>query len=124
VVEGRGAGSAPEFDAAAACAHLGGNERLLEQIIPLFLEECPRLMDGLRDALGRGSAADVRRFAHTLGGAADNLAASAVAGAARELDAMGRMGALGGANEVFPTLEAAVARLVTALGDFVCQPAS
>jgi two-component system, sensor histidine kinase and response regulator len=99
------------FDHATALASLGGDAVLLDEVVGLFLDDCPRLMASIRAAIGVGDAAALGRVAHTVCGVAGNFAAAAVVGPARRLQAMAKAGDLSGAL-------AAEAELVLALDRF------
>jgi HPt (histidine-containing phosphotransfer) domain-containing protein len=112
-----GTAAAPEvpFDEAALRERVEGDTELLREIIELFLEDSPRLIDEVRAAVAAGDAAALRRAAHTLKGAASNFGASAVVAAALELETMGRTGDLSGAAPARDRLGAALAALDAAL---------
>jgi len=97
----------------------GNNEDLLRELITVFFEESSQLMGGLRQAIEQKNAADVRRLAHTIKGAANHFAASSAAAAALRLEMMGREGDLTGAEEALTRLAQEVERLTQALASGV-----
>jgi len=80
------------FDRAAAMDNMGGDEGLFREILGLFLDDCPRLIDEIRDAIGSGDSASLGRAAHTLKGTSGHFSASEVTAAASRLEAAGRLG--------------------------------
>ena len=96
-------------------AQLDGNEALLQEMAPLFLEECPKLMSSIRTAMAQGEMAELRRAAHTLKGSADVFAAQPVVDAALRLETMGRDGDLTYGEDAWSDLEDVVARLLPTL---------
>jgi HPt (histidine-containing phosphotransfer) domain-containing protein len=112
-----GAAPAPEapFDGAALQERVEGDVELLREIIALFLEDSPRLIEDVRAAVAAGDAAGLKRAAHTLKGAAANFGAAPVVAVALELELMGRTGNLSGAAPARDRLEVALCALGAAL---------
>jgi len=82
------------LDRAAALARLGGNERLLRSVAAEFTQDYAACATTLRQALAAGDLDAARRLAHTVKGVAGNIAADALAAAARDLEtslAQGRL---------------------------------
>ncbi len=63
------------FDRVAALHQMEGNEELLGEIVQLFLDDLPRRMNDVNDAVLAGDAAQLKGAAHTLKGAIGYLAA-------------------------------------------------
>jgi two-component system, sensor histidine kinase and response regulator len=74
------------FDEADLLARLHGDTALAAEIVRLFTQECPRLLDAIRTALDRRDATAVQRAAHTLKGAAGTVSATDIAEAAALLE--------------------------------------
>jgi signal transduction histidine kinase/CheY-like chemotaxis protein len=118
-----GEGERPVFDREAVLKRVGGSVKLLQEIVGLFLGECPRLLREVREAVDRGDAARLQRAAHTLKGTVSNFMAPAVVDAAVRLESMGRSGQLAGSEDVCRTLEGEVGRLERALAELRPGPA-
>jgi two-component system sensor histidine kinase/response regulator len=101
----------PVIDRATALERLDGDTELLRELIALFLGEAAALLSTIRTGLAERDAVIVRQAAHSLKGAAANLAAIPVFAAAKQLEDLGRDGDLSSAAAVFATLEAEVERL-------------
>ncbi len=95
--EGRGTpvpGEAPDaaapmgLDTAKALARLGGNERLLLSVAAEFCRDYRESAGVLVRRLEAGDLDGARRLAHTVKGVAGNIAADALADAARDLEAV------------------------------------
>ena len=69
---------------------LCGDEELVGTILDLFVDECPGWIAAVVAAVDERDAERVRRSAHSLKGAAANVAAHDVAAAAGRLEHMGR----------------------------------
>ncbi len=88
-VEGEaGASTSPPIDENDLVSRLHGDKELAAEIVRLFAEECPTLLQGIRMALDRRDPAAVRRAAHTLKGAASTAAAVGVTEAASLLEVL------------------------------------
>jgi signal transduction histidine kinase/CheY-like chemotaxis protein len=96
------------WDESTALARLGDDEALMQEMIGIFLEESPKHLATLRQAVEEGNAELIERIAHSLKGEVRFLEiplASQVAGAVEE---MGRARRLHNAMEQVAQLEAAI----------------
>ena len=59
---------------------------IIDQLIELFVESTPPLLDELREAAERGDGEDVRRTAHKLKGSCQNIGAGFMAKLAHDLE--------------------------------------
>src|SRR5437763_1980900 len=66
--------AAEDHDVLAA---VGGNMKLLARVRALFVEQTPRLLQGIREAINTRDAETIRKKAHTLKGAVANFGAAA-----------------------------------------------
>jgi PAS domain S-box-containing protein len=92
------------LDLAAALERVEGDRELLEEIARLFAEECPGLIDQIRRARQTDDFPLLQRTAHTLKGAASNVAATKVAEAALALESQARTGQPGGTDALIAAL--------------------
>jgi CheY-like chemotaxis protein len=109
----------PSFAEDIALERTGGDRKLLEEIIGVFLAEIPNWMRELGAALRRGDAVEVHRIAHTVKGAVDSCGASRAYDAAMVLERMGRGGDFDDATTVYATLEQEIQRALPELAAFV-----
>src|SRR5215469_1027030 len=94
---------------------LGGDENLLQEVLEIFLEQTPKLLKTLRDALARGEAETVERTAHSMKGELGYLGAKEVSQKARQLEELGRGRNLEGAAQVFASFEADIIAIAEAI---------
>jgi CheY-like chemotaxis protein/HPt (histidine-containing phosphotransfer) domain-containing protein len=73
-------------------ARVGGDRELLAEISRLFVDDAPRHLLKIREALDTRDGEALRRAAHGLKGAAANFDADGVVNAARTLEEIGRTG--------------------------------
>ena len=105
----------PVFDRASFARQTGGDASLCDEIIQMFLEDCPVRVGEIRGAIASGNAPALASSAHALKGSAAYLSASIVRGRAADLEHMARDNNLAGAPATLAQLDAAVADLVAAL---------
>ncbi|MDG3005882.1 response regulator [Paludisphaera mucosa] len=98
------------FDRRAALENLGGDEGLLDEIVGLFLDDCPRQLESIRIAVVARDLAALGRLAHTVSGVASNFAAEEVVASARRIEVMAGSGDLAGAGAAGDELGRAVDR--------------
>jgi two-component system, sensor histidine kinase and response regulator len=94
-----------------ALNRIGGDEELLQELCQIFLDESPKLLQKLRQAVTDGDSDGVMRAAHSLKGESSYLGASATSQAARQLEEMGRSKDLSRAGDTVAVLEREVAGL-------------
>jgi CheY-like chemotaxis protein len=70
----------------AALVRLGGDESLLHELIRLFLEDAPSLVEKIRAGLDGGDSEAVARAAHNLMGLAANFDAAPTVDAAKRIE--------------------------------------
>lgn len=97
---------APVFDREALLERLMGDQELAEAILCSFIQETPRQIHSLRSALEQGDAQAVRRWAHTIKGAAGNVGAMLLREKALCLEEEAKAGALEKARELLEAMEA------------------
>ena len=95
----------PGFDRQTALANMGGDDTLLDDVIRLFLDDTPRLLDQIHIAIAESDQTVLIRLGHTVAGVASNFGPNPVVGVARALERLARVG--GSTEEV----EAAACRL-------------
>jgi two-component system sensor histidine kinase/response regulator len=99
------------FDKAVALSRVGGDAELLKEIAILFLDDYPKSLSELREAIDIGDAKRVERSAHGLKGSVANFGARPAVDAAMQLETMGRSQQLVEVEQVLHTLELALAAL-------------
>src|SRR6202030_2277269 len=76
----------PILNVAELLARVDNDAELLRELIAIFKTEFPRLLLGLRQAIGQGNLTNVRKSGHTLRGMLSNLAATRATAAAARLE--------------------------------------
>lgn len=99
------------FDRAVALSRVGGDAELLKEIAILFLDDYPKSLSELHQAVETGDARLLERTAHGLKGSVSNFGARPAVDAALQLEAMGRAHKLAEVEQVLHTLELALAAL-------------
>ena len=92
------------FDRAGLLDRAMGDEDLARQVVEAFIEDLPRQIAALEDALAQGDAPLVWRWAHTIKGAAANVGALALSKTAAEIEAAGKAKDLDQAAALFPKI--------------------
>ncbi len=99
------------LDRALALTRVGGDEELLREIAGLFLEDYPKLVESIREALRLQDAQGLEHASHSLKGAVANFGAEPVYQAALTLERIGRSRDLASAPGAYRVLEGSLQRL-------------
>jgi two-component system sensor histidine kinase/response regulator len=108
---------AESWNRTEALGRIGGDEELLHDLCQIFLEESPKLLQKLRQAVAAGDSNAVMHAAHSLKGESGYLGAGGTSQAARQLEEMGRNQDLSGASDTLAVLEREVESLHLDLKD-------
>jgi two-component system sensor histidine kinase/response regulator len=100
-----------EGERASVLARLGGNQRLLMEIVEMFHEDAPQSMATIREAIQQGNTNQLYLGAHFFCSALGSFGTSPAFEAARQLEALGQGGDLTHAEEVFALLEQTLRQL-------------
>lgn len=103
------------FNLTEALERVEGDMELLKEMVDLFLEEYPRTVAAIENAVTTGNAQALRNAAHTLKGAVGNFSAYKAAEASLILEKMGRQQNLVDAPAAFSILQHELTRLCSAL---------
>ena len=94
---------------------LDGDEALGQELIQMFREECPSMLEQIRQAAVEGDANRLERAAHKLKGSLGDIAAPEAWGAAQAVETLARESKLDEAASTLPGLETAVQNLLAVL---------
>ncbi|HEY2826029.1 MAG TPA: response regulator, partial [Pirellulales bacterium] len=100
---------------------LDGNRQLLNELIEIFREECPKLRGEIEVSIATGDLPTLRRAAHTLKGALAHLAAGRARAVAERMEDRAREQNLRAASEIWPRLQAELDELRPLLDEFAKQ---
>ncbi len=96
------------LDLQLALARVGGDKELLREIAVLFIEERPRAVAEIQEAIAAQDAAKLENAAHALKGSVANFGARDAVEAAFRLEQMGRAKEMSEAGEMVRKLESAL----------------
>ena len=102
---------ASPFDREEMLERLGDDTEFVDEVLRVFLEECPRMLAEVRGAVDEGDPKLVRRAAHSMKGALLNISAAPAAAEAGELELLGSEERLAEGAPVLERLQQEVERL-------------
>jgi HPt (histidine-containing phosphotransfer) domain-containing protein len=97
---------------------LMGDQELARIVVGGFLEDAPRLIEALRNALAAGDAPGTIRGAHNMRGASATVGGEALRAVAWEMEKAGTAGDFGAVSARLPDLELELGRLREAMSAF------
>ena len=103
------------WDMGDTLERLGGDEKLLHEVVEIFLDDVPKHMASLRQAIADGNAAALQAAAHTLKGELGYLGISEVSRKARELEEFGQKSDLRLAADLYATFAPELAEVVRSM---------
>jgi HPt (histidine-containing phosphotransfer) domain-containing protein len=98
-----------------ALKKLDGSESLLRELTQIFLDESPKQLEALAQAIAAGDSQAIERTAHSLKGELNCLGLVAAGEKAREIESIGRERPSESAKEVFSLLRAEVCDLAAGM---------
>ncbi len=104
-------------DLAATLRWVAGDEKLLCELVALFVEDAPQQVRDLRAALERRDADEVERLSHGLKGVVANFGAVPARAVAGDLEEVARDRRLEGAGALVARLDVEIARIVAFFSD-------
>lgn len=111
------------MDASVLVRRFGGDAALVRELVTLFLAECPRMLECIRQAVRAGRPDEIRWAAHTFKGAVGNFGDRGVLLAALALEQAGRAGDTAQAPALLADLEREVDRLLASMHDLLAAGA-
>lgn len=96
-----------------------GQPSFLAEMIEIFFEDTPPRLATLRSALAAANAEEVTQIAHTLKGSCGNFGAESLQRMCRDLEVMGRSGALGRAPALVDEIAGEYERVHRALSGYL-----
>jgi two-component system sensor histidine kinase/response regulator len=107
--------STDNLNRALILEQLEGNSELLIELVQLFSEEAPQLIEAMRNALQQSDMQGLARSSHSMKGAAGNFLALGTVSAAAQLEEYAKRGDEKSAETGLATLEVVVGRLLAEL---------
>jgi two-component system, sensor histidine kinase and response regulator len=108
------------IDLAVALERLDGDRDLFEELVQVFRNECPNVIEEMRQAIGQGDAKTLERSAHGLKGSSAQLGGLAVSQIAMQIEKMARSGNVESSRDYFKILQNELDRLFSGL-ESICQ---
>ncbi|MGB8647325.1 MAG: Hpt domain-containing protein [Anaerolineae bacterium] len=93
----------------------GGDPSFLDELMEAYFTDTPQLFADLRSSLAAGNSADFRRAAHSLKSNSANFGARDLAALSKEMEDMGKVGNLAGAEDKIALAETEYIRVKQAL---------
>jgi two-component system sensor histidine kinase/response regulator len=106
-----------QVDRASLLERVEDDQELLAEMIHLFRDEVPQLLDAMRNSLQQGDLKSLERSAHSMKGAAGNLSANVAVDAASRLEQSAKNGDVESSKANLATLQSAIDRLLPALAE-------
>jgi HPt (histidine-containing phosphotransfer) domain-containing protein len=97
---------------------LGDDRALFDDVIAIFLDDCPRRLAAIKTAVDQSDATEIEETAHVLKGAAGNLSATRLFDAAQTLERIGAKGRLGAAEAAWRRLSIEATQVMDTLRRF------
>jgi len=98
---------------------MGGNEETMKEVVTLFGEECPKLMQEMQTAITQQTPAALQRAAHTLKGSIQLFGADDIAALALRLETIARDENLADAQGAWMALNQGIQQLMPLLNDLI-----
>jgi two-component system sensor histidine kinase/response regulator len=105
----------PVVDRKELLESLDNNTELLQEVIGVFLADCPGKLAELRTAVTACDSDQIARGSHALRGSISIFGAKSAVEAAQTLESMGGQGNVEGLAEAFSVLERQLAQVTSAL---------
>ena len=115
IIPAPSATGASVIDIEVALRQVEGDRELLDEIVRIFADECPKTMAEIRNAIRAADLPFLERAAHSLKGSAANLGAMSVMASAQKIEECARAGDLSGARIQFQLLGGALEKLLLEL---------
>ncbi len=103
------------FDPTAVLERIGGNMQLFAELVEMFLEDYPPLVDQIRQAIAAGNAKTFKYAVHTLRGAIGNFTVTGPYELAKQLESLAQASDLKDTQPLFDSLTNGVDQLASAL---------
>jgi two-component system sensor histidine kinase/response regulator len=96
-----------------------GQPDIVREVLTVFLADAPIRVAAIDDAIRAGEGQSLQRAAHALKGASGSIGAVALQTCCRELEEIGKAGALDGAPELGRRIQEEFARVRAEIGEIL-----
>ena len=94
---------------------LGGDEKLLQEVVEIFIEQAPMHLETLRKAIAEGDAKTLQKTAHSIKGELGYFGISELSQKARELEELGGKNEIERASGILPVFEIELSNVISAM---------
>ena len=110
------------FEEAQIIARFDGDLELVRELAGMFIEECPKYLNDMSEAVRAGDAHALERSAHTFKGSVGNFSTVGAHESALKLETLGKSGDLTGASEILNLLQEQLAQFTQVLARMTKDP--
>ncbi len=103
------------YDIEDALNRVEGDIELFDEIVEIFLDECPKMMAEIQASIELGDCTSIQRSAHAFKGAVGNMSAHKAHELSFKLETMGREENIEDIDRTYGELQSEVGRLEEAL---------
>jgi two-component system sensor histidine kinase/response regulator len=109
------------WDMGKTLESLGGDEKLLHEVMEIFLEEAPKHMATLRQAIAEGNTKAIEQVSHTLKGELGYLGISGLSRKARALEEIDQTSDLRAAASIYTEFEAELREVLASMRTTIAE---
>ncbi|MCH7725927.1 MAG: response regulator, partial [Planctomycetes bacterium] len=106
-------------DWSTALRNVNGNQKLLDDVVQLLLDDSSRMLSRVREAIGDGDASALKQSAHSLKGSMLFLGETQASREAQQIENMGASGDLNGAENRLTNLDGQMELLRNEISDYL-----
>jgi two-component system, sensor histidine kinase and response regulator len=103
-------------------ARFDGDAELARELVGMFIEECPKYLSDMYEAVRGGNAKALEHSAHTFKGSVGNFSTTGAHESALRLEMLGKSGDLTGASEILTLLQEQLAQFTQMLSRMTKDP--
>jgi two-component system sensor histidine kinase/response regulator len=103
-------------------ARFDGDAELARELVEMFIEECPKYLSDMHEAVRGGNAKALEHSAHTFKGSVGNFSTTGAHESALHLEMLGKSGDLRGASEILTLLQEQLAQFTQMLSRMTKDP--
>lgn len=109
------------LDGSSFNTHFDGDEEMIGEIVEMFRETYPEVLNGLKVAVKDSDSKQIEYFAHTLKGMIANFFAEGLKDACSQLELMGKNQKLSNEQELLDKIETGIPLLLTDIEKYLSK---
>ena len=110
------------LEEAQILARFDGDLELARELARMFIEECPKYLNDMHEAVRAGDSHALQHSAHTFKGSVGNFSTVGAHESALKLEMLGKSGDLAGASEILNLLQEQLAQFTQILTRLTQDP--